>query len=164
MAFSLNPSKIILVTDAMSAMGLGCGKHMLGSMSVTVKSTSSSDGERKCFDVYKATIDGTDTLAGSVISMDQCVRNLKKFTDCTAHCAIKAATLHPAKVLKKCHDDDYNFGGSIKVGALADIILLDKELNVMKVFVNGKIVYDSNDNIDDDIRETSRNAKKRKEF
>ena len=31
------PKKLVLVTDAMSAMGLGCGTHSLGSISVTIK-------------------------------------------------------------------------------------------------------------------------------
>ena len=67
MAYQAHPQGCILVTDAMSAMGLGDGEHMLGNMKVSIK------GDR-------ATLSGTDTLAGSVVSMDTCVKRFKQFT------------------------------------------------------------------------------------
>lgn len=52
---------VVLVTDAISALGLPEGTHHLGELSVEVK-------EGKAF------IAGTSTLCGSIASMDQCVR------------------------------------------------------------------------------------------
>lgn len=52
----------MLVTDAMAAMGLGEGEHQIGQMKVKV------EGER-------AQLVGTETLAGSIVTMDECVRH-----------------------------------------------------------------------------------------
>ena len=108
MAYNLNPKKLVLVTDAMSAMGLGCGTHSLGSISVTIKNehNDNNNSDNKNNTINKkdngniATITGTDVLAGSVVSMDTCVKNLKKFTGCNTTEALSTATLHPAQVLK----------------------------------------------------------------
>jgi len=125
MAYSLSPSKLILITDAMSAMGLGTGTHSLGSMTVSV-------------DRDKATLLNTDTLAGSVLSMDACVRNLISFTGCRMNEAIAAATINPAKLLRLEHNI-----GSLRVGLNADLILLNDELNVIKTWIGGRLLYDN---------------------
>mmetsp|Transcript_12190 Transcript_12190/g.18497 ORF Transcript_12190/g.18497 Transcript_12190/m.18497 type:complete len:173 (-) Transcript_12190:178-696(-) len=127
MAHALNPNKLVLVTDAMSAMGLGGGMHSLGTMSVQIDGANNT----------RATIAGTDTLAGSVVSMDTCVRNFKQFTGCTSKQAICAATTHPARVLN--YEEDL---GSLCVGSRADLVLLDDDLNVIKTWVGGKLVFD----------------------
>ena len=120
LAHSLCPDRAILITDAMSAMGLGDGEHSLGDTRVMVKG-------------MKATVAGTDTLAGSVASMDVCIRSYRKYTQCSTGQALESATLHPAKVLG-IHDKK----GRIKVGADADLVLLDDDLNVMKTWVGGR--------------------------
>ena len=63
-----NPQGLILVTDAMEALGLEEGVYYLGSKEVFVK-----DG--------KAVLSGTEIIAGSVISMDAAVRYLHKQQD-----------------------------------------------------------------------------------
>lgn len=124
MAYELDFTKLILVTDAMSAMGFGSGTHSLGSMTVTI------DGN-------KAVLANSNTLAGSIISMDNCVRNLKQFSGCSTNDALKAATLHPARLLK-CD----NAIGSLCPGTSADLVLLDENLNVLKTWINGREVFD----------------------
>ena len=52
--------------------------------------------------------------------------------------ALKACTLNPAKVLHIDHET-----GSIEVGKYADLVALDDEYRVRKVFVKGKLVYES---------------------
>ena len=42
-------------------------------------------------------LEGTDTLAGSVVTMDTCVRNFVKFTGCTLGEAVRCATFNPAQ-------------------------------------------------------------------
>ena len=125
-AFALSQNAV-LVTDAMSAMGLGDGHHTLGSEAVTVKND-------------RAVIRGTNTLAGSVASMDSCVRSFKKFTGCTHYEALRAATINPAKVLGK--EEDIAF---VRPDSLANFVLLDDDLNVLRTIVNGCIVYSSTD-------------------
>ena len=75
----------ILITDAMRAKGLQDGAYELGGQAVTVKSgkASLSDG----------------TLAGSVLKMNQAIKNMLDFTGCTFQEAIEMAATNPAKQL-----------------------------------------------------------------
>ncbi|KAK9720616.1 N-acetyl-glucosamine-6-phosphate deacetylase [Basidiobolus ranarum] len=118
-AYDAHPEGVVLVTDAMSAAGLPPGKYYLGAMEVD----KSSD---------RAYITGTTTLAGSVVTIDDCVKNFRKFTGCTIVEAVEAATLHPAKVLGITHKK-----GTFNVGADADVLFLDDDLNIKRVFVSG---------------------------
>ncbi len=126
MAYALSKN-VVLVTDAMSAMGLGDGEHSLGSEAVTVRNE-------------KAVIRGTDILAGSVASMDSCVRSFKEFTGCSHYEALKAATVNPAKVLGL-----QNELACMKEGNVANLVLLDDGLNVLQTVVAGTIAYSNND-------------------
>ena len=67
----MDPAGLILVTDAVPALGLGVGTHTIGRMEVTVLED-------------KAVIAGTNTLCGSIAPMDKCVQNFYSFTgkDC----------------------------------------------------------------------------------
>ena len=63
---------MVLVTDAMAAMGLGEGHHHIGQMEVLVKG-------------QKAQLVGTNTLAGAIVTMDNCVRRfIKDAGECAA--------------------------------------------------------------------------------
>lgn len=123
-AASAHPSGLVLVTDAMAAMGLSVGRYTLGDVKVDI----SAD--------MRAVVSGTDTLAGAVATIDECVRNFKEFTRCSNVEAIEAATLHPARCLRI---EDRK--GSLAFGRDADVILLDDELNVKGAFVNGRLVW-----------------------
>ncbi|KAG0336430.1 hypothetical protein BG000_006581 [Podila horticola] len=128
-----DPGGVILVTDAMSAMGLAPGNYQLGNMNVT------KEEDR----VY---IEGTDTLAGSVITLDACVRNFMQFTSCTLIEALEAVTLHPAVLL-----GIQETKGVIKPGADADLVFLSDDLFVKRVFVAGEEV--ELDSIDVEVTE-----------
>ena len=65
---ALGPSRIALVTDAISALGLPHGAYSIGDTDVVVD----EHGAR--------TADGV--LAGSVLRFDEAVRNLVAFTGC----------------------------------------------------------------------------------
>ncbi|ORY04794.1 putative N-acetylglucosamine-6-phosphate deacetylase [Basidiobolus meristosporus CBS 931.73] len=121
-AHTAHPDGAILVTDAMSAMGLSPGEYHIGNMKVD----KSEDR------VY---IQGTTILAGSVITIDACVRNFKSFTGCSIAEAVEAATLHPAQALGIAHKK-----GTFRNGADADFIFLDDDLRVRRVFVAGEEV------------------------
>ncbi|ORZ06162.1 hypothetical protein BCR41DRAFT_382006 [Lobosporangium transversale] len=121
-AYDSHPKGAILITDAMSAMGLPLGNYQLGNMSVT------KEDDR----VY---IEGTETLAGSVITLDACVRNFIKFTHCSLVEALEAVTLHPATLL-----GIQDTKGVIKPGADADLVFLSDDLYVKRVFVAGEEV------------------------
>ena len=134
MAYNSHPSGCVLVTDAMSAMGLGDGTHALGDMTV-------------CINGDRATLTGTDTLAGSVVSMDKCVRRFQKFTGCSIGEALLCASLHPANVLNRSvmRERDGVIEppiGVLEIHAKADIVLLTEDLKVVGTWVNGRNAYD----------------------
>ena len=71
------------------------------------------------------------TLAGSVATMPECVRNLHAL-GATLEQAVAAATSVPARVLGR---DDI---GVLRVGGIADVVVLDDRLEVRSVHVGGR--------------------------
>lgn len=116
----LGSRRVALVTDAMAAMGMPPGDYVLGGQTVIVD------------EVAPRLKSGT--LAGSILTMDGAVRNLIAFTDAPPAEAIFSATRTPALAIK-AHDR-----GRLAHGFEADIVLLDENLKVKKVFVGGEIV------------------------
>ena len=77
----------------------------------------------------------TGPLAGSLLSMDQGLRNMKEVADLSLVELAKISSTNAAKALH-FHDR-----GLLKEGYLADVVLLDEKLYVKKVFKEGKEVY-----------------------
>lgn len=123
MAWALNPEGLILVSDAMEALGLPPGKHRLGQRDVVIEGQA-------------ARLAGAETLAGTVVGMDSAVRYLCEAAECSAQQAIEAASLRPAMLLGLA-----GAKGSLKVGADADFIFLDDALHVRAAFVLGRRLY-----------------------
>ncbi|OGT65583.1 MAG: N-acetylglucosamine-6-phosphate deacetylase [Gammaproteobacteria bacterium RIFCSPHIGHO2_12_FULL_45_9] len=121
--------RLLLVTDAMRAKCFGGddssgeGHYDLGGQSVHVMA-----GVVKLPD---------NTLAGSILTMPQAIRNLMTFTQCTLLEAVKLATENPAKVLGLFHQR-----GSIAPGKIADLVVLSDQLEVVTTVCSGKKVYD----------------------
>lgn len=114
--------KLTLITDSMRAKHLPDGLSELGGQEVIVK-----DGEARL---------RNGALAGSILKMNDAVKNLVLKLDVPFTDAIDYATINPAKNLKI--DDKV---GSIKVGKNADLVVLDGEFNVQLTIRNGKTVY-----------------------
>lgn len=117
--------RMILVTDAMRAASMGEGSWDLGGQQVTVDHGSARlpDG----------------TLAGSILTMNQAVRNILVHTDLQIHEAAALATLNPAKLLRMDHCK-----GSIEVGKDADLAVFDENFNIRMTFSEGDIIYSAN--------------------
>ncbi len=113
---------VLLITDAMRAAGLGDGEFTLGVLPTTVK-----NGEARLAD---------GTLAGSVLTMADAVRNVIRFTGLPLHAAVAMASLNPAR---RCRLDDRK--GSIAPGKDADLLILDKDLRVLTTIVEGTVVF-----------------------
>ncbi|MDP9039075.1 MAG: amidohydrolase family protein, partial [Acidobacteriota bacterium] len=80
--------RAVLVTDGISATGMPDGLYDLGGLSVAVKDARcllASDLKR-----------GIETLAGSVLTMDRAVDNLRRFTGVSLPVALRTATRNPA--------------------------------------------------------------------
>lgn len=66
-AYRAHPDGLCLVTDAISALGLPEGSHYLGNIAIEVR-----DG--------RGLLAGTDTMCGSIASLDECVRIFRRAT------------------------------------------------------------------------------------
>lgn len=121
---ALGPRRLNLVTDAMAALGMPAGTHRLGDFDVNVDATSArlADG----------------TLAGSILSLDQAVRNLVSFTGCAAEEALETVTITAARAIGVDADR-----GTLTRGAAADVVLLTPDLHVHTTIVAGEIAYEA---------------------
>ena len=118
LAHKLYGDKLNLVSDSLRCAGMPDGDYELGGQPITL-----SGGV--------ARLSGTDTLAGSSISMLDALRNVVRFglplTD-----AVYAASTAPAEAARLTDV------GSLQAGKCADIVILDKDLGLKAVFVDGK--------------------------
>ncbi|UQN05141.1 N-acetylglucosamine-6-phosphate deacetylase [Deinococcus sp. QL22] len=113
------PGRVLLITDAMRAAGLGDGDSELGGQPVTVK-----DG--------KATLpDGT--IAGSVLTLDVALRNAVRLGISLAEVS-RMLSAAPAASL------GLTDRGELRVGLRADLTVLDTDLNVKAVYVGGQSI------------------------
>lgn len=115
---TVSSDRVVLVSDSMSACGMEDGTYELGGQKVVVKSGAASLEN--------------GTIAGSTTNLMDCVKNCVGF-GIPLEQAVKAATINPAKLVGVSEET-----GSLTEGKYADIVLLDKELNVRRVFVKGK--------------------------
>ncbi|XP_042900779.1 N-acetylglucosamine-6-phosphate deacetylase [Parasteatoda tepidariorum] len=122
-AFRTDPKGLVLVTDAISAMGLKPGTYNLGDQAVTVTED-------------RAVVAGTDTLSGSIATMDFCIKFLLSATGCTLVEALECATLHPSQVLGITSKK-----GTLDFDTEADFVLLDEQLNVQTTYIAGEKVW-----------------------
>jgi N-acetylglucosamine-6-phosphate deacetylase len=106
-------NRLVLVSDALPLAGMGDGRTHVGGLDVDVRGG-------------KATLVGTDTLAGSTIALDSAVRNLVREGTSLAR-AVAAASSNPAALLGA---DDR---GRIEAGRLGHLVVLDDALRVQRV-------------------------------
>lgn len=81
---SKGAERAILITDGMSATGMGDGTFMLGDLVVEVREGVCRSGE---------------ALAGSVLTLDRAVANLRDMTGAALPTAVRLASRNPAKML-----------------------------------------------------------------
>ena len=74
-------------------------------------------------------------LYGSRLTLSVAVRNMRKHTGASVCDVIKMVTSTPAKAVGL-----YSERGSIEPGKIADLVVLDEDLNVKGVIINGKFV------------------------
>lgn len=122
--------KVCLVSDAIGPAGLPESDELycLGTgedcTKVRVEDGVAMVEDRSCY-------------AGSVQALDQMVRNMVFDADIPLVDAVRMATLTPAKVIgidATC--------GSLEAGKRADLVILDKDLQVEKTVIAGKVVFE----------------------
>ncbi|HTM38016.1 MAG TPA: N-acetylglucosamine-6-phosphate deacetylase [Terriglobales bacterium] len=110
--------RTVLVTDATAATGMPDGQYMLGSLEVEVR-----DG--KCLHDGK--------LAGSVLTLDQAVRNAMKFAGIELQQSLRLATLNAAQAVKASR-------GVLEEGFPADLAVLAPSGEIRGTLASGAIV------------------------
>ena len=118
----IGSDRMILITDAMRAKGLQDGMYELGGQAVRVK------------DKQATLEDGS--LAGSIITMIDCVRNMLKIEEVTLRDIVKMTAVNPAKQLHI-----YDKKGSITVGKDADLVIMDDNCDIHYTICQGTIAY-----------------------
>ncbi|KAK4991187.1 N-acetyl-glucosamine-6-phosphate deacetylase [Elasticomyces elasticus] len=106
-AWNAHPEGLILVTDAMKYVGLPDGVY------------DWTNGERITKAGGLLTLEGSDRIAGSSVTLIECVSNFLTWTGASIPEAIKAVTSTPAKLLGLEHEK-----GSLRPGADADFVVI----------------------------------------
>ncbi|WP_127593085.1 N-acetylglucosamine-6-phosphate deacetylase [Paenibacillus lautus] len=112
------PEGMVLITDALQAMGLGDGTYMFGGHHVTV-----SEGIARLAD---------GTLASSTVTMNEALR-LTAANGISMEDAVHMASTTPARILDLSHK------GKIEVGYDADLVLMDERYQVQWTMIEGEI-------------------------
>ena len=124
LAFKLFPAdKIILVSDSIMGTGLTGGCCTLGGRDIFM------DGD------LAVLVNDRQTIAGSITNLFDCMKKAVQEMGIPLEVAVRAASENPARALGI--DKDY---GSLMPGHVADILLLDKNLNLKYVIQRGRII------------------------
>ena len=114
-------NRVVLITDATAGMGAGPGVYPLGDLVVFVDETSARNAN--------------GDLAGSILTLDQAVRNYVAFTGCSTAEGLSAVSANPANVIGETGR------GTIEAGRRADVVILDDQLAVQATIAEGLLVH-----------------------
>ena len=119
---SLKGEQMVLITDCTRAGGLADGEYTLGGQPIFVKGIECrlKDG----------------TIAGSVLKLNEAVRNVLANTDLTVSQAVNMASLNPARRIGLSASK-----GSIEVGKDADFAIVDDAFDVQATILGGRVIY-----------------------
>ena len=124
MAIKSAPEKCMLVTDAMHLIGLPDGIYKWDDREIVKNG-------------YSLKLKGTDTLAGSATTLDQCIRNVMQWANMPLEKAVECATNVPARAVGV-----QKRKGFLHRGCDADLVVLDQRGNVKRVYKLGRRVRD----------------------
>ena len=114
---------LVLITDCTRAGGLPDGEYSLGGQPIFVKG------------IECRLADGT--IAGSVLKLNDAVRNLRENARLSLCEAVNAASLNPARRLGLAAK------GSLERDKDADIVICTEDLHILRTIVGGRTVYDA---------------------
>ena len=118
----MKDDNLVLITDCTRAGGLADGEYTLGGQPIFVKG------------IECRLADGT--IAGSVLKLNEAVRNLLDNTDWPVWRAVNAASLTPAR---RIGVSDHK--GSLEAGKDADIAICDERFNISRTILGGRDIY-----------------------
>ena len=114
--------RIVLVTDAIRAAGLEDGNYDLGGQFITVREH-----------IARTEAGG---LAGSTLTLERAVWNMVQMGGVTIQNAVTMASANSAAAAGFAGQK-----GVIKIGADADITIVDSDFNIWLTMIAGKVVY-----------------------
>ena len=114
--------RIILISDAVSATGMPEGQYRLSDIEITL-------AEGIC-----RTSDGR--LAGSILTQDQALRNMVRWTHLPVQTVLGMLSRNPAQSLGIASSK-----GTLAAGNDADMVLLDENLHVHTTIVQGEVIH-----------------------
>lgn len=120
---ALKGDMMVLITDCTRAGGLEDGEYTLGGQPIFVKG------------IECRLADGT--IAGSVLKLNEAVRNVLQNTDLTVSQAVGMASLTPAKRIGLGETK-----GSIEAGKDADLAIVDDDFDVKRTILAGRTIYE----------------------
>ena len=118
--------KLVIITDALRSAGMPDGEYEIGGQSFVLKG------------IQCKLKDGT--IAGSVLKLNQGVRNFRDYANVPLYAAVRCASLSAAESVGLAATK-----GSLETGKDADVILLDEDCNVLRAIVRGVCKYVKND-------------------
>ena len=116
--------KMVLITDCTRAGGMPDGEYDLGGQPIFLKG------------IECRLADGT--IAGSVLKLNDAVKNVLNHTNLPANEVFKMASLNPATAIH-CQDRI----GSLEAGKDADIIIADDNINIIRTIKKGRTIYEA---------------------
>jgi N-acetylglucosamine-6-phosphate deacetylase len=120
--------RVVLITDCMHAAGLPEGDYDMGEGHlITV-----ADGLAK--------LSGTNTIAGSTLTMERAVQNVVRWAGVSVPEASRMASENQARLLGLP-----GVTGRIVVDGLADLVVLDDDLTVLATMVGGEWIHRDED-------------------
>lgn len=111
--------RIVMISDSMRATGLTDGEYTLGGQAVKVVGKL-------------ATLVSDGAIAGSCTNLMDCVRTAVKEMNISLESALACATMNPAKSVGL-----YDKYGSITEGKVGNVVLLNQDLSLKAVIING---------------------------
>lgn len=121
-AFRLFPGRVVLISDSLRCTGMPDGDYTLGGQPVTLR-------RGRC------TLADSDTLAGSVITVHDALKNVVRW-GVPLEAAVAAATHNPARMVRLDAER-----GLLQVGRSADLVLLDRDLEIQNVYLRGRAAF-----------------------
>lgn len=118
-------SRLLLVTDCNRALDLPPGRYRFGSK--TDGAWFRSDG--------KVGWAPNGSLASSIVGMDHMVRHMARHSSASLPAVVRMASLTPAELTGIARQT-----GSLEEGKRADVLILNRRLEVKRVFVRGELI------------------------
>jgi len=118
----LGPERTIVITDALAGAGVSDAHFDFAGQSAQV--------------IRGAARLADGTITGSILTMDQALRNVLSMTDVSLSQAVRMLTLNPARAAQVSHRK-----GCLQVGYDADLAILDSSLVLQATICRGAVAF-----------------------